>query len=77
MQSLAVINKEFSGQPSGFMLYGDVKIHQTKHMDCLRNFLDTSHNTSLFDRENYYKTKNVVDFIVEEYLRREGTYVIQ
>ncbi|XP_045762364.1 transmembrane protein 231 [Maniola jurtina] len=75
MQSLAVLTKEFSGQPSGFKYYGDLQIYQTSHLACLRNILDTSHNTSLFNHETY-NTKNIVDFILDEYLIREVTTVV-
>ncbi|CAH0725985.1 unnamed protein product, partial [Brenthis ino] len=70
MQSLAIINKEFSVPPNGLKYYGDLLIYQSTHLPCLKNILDTKYNDSLFYHINN-DNKNVVDFILEEYLRRE------
>ncbi|CAH2239918.1 transmembrane protein 231 [Pararge aegeria] len=75
MQSLAVVTKEFNGQPNAFKSYGQLQIRQMKHLSCLQNILDTSYNSSLFNHEGY-STKNIVDFILEEYLRREVTTLV-
>lgn len=76
MQSLAIINKEFSVPPNGLKYYGDLLIYQSTHLPCLKNILDVKYNDSLFNHINN-DNKNVVDFILEEYLRREGDYKIK
>ncbi|XP_052747095.1 transmembrane protein 231 [Bicyclus anynana] len=74
MQSLAVITKEFSGLPSGYKYYGNLEIYQNQQLPCLRNILDISHNSSLFYHEGD-NSKNIVDFILEEYLGRDVTTI--
>ncbi|CAH2104454.1 unnamed protein product [Euphydryas editha] len=69
MQSLAVINKEFSIQPNGLKYYGDIQMYQSIHLPCLQNTVDTKYNYTSFALKP--ENKNAIDFILEEYLSRE------
>ncbi|XP_063376436.1 transmembrane protein 231-like isoform X2 [Cydia fagiglandana] len=71
MQGLAIITKEFSLPPSGFVYYGDLTLHQASHLPCHPNTIDTMYNTSLFGYLEK-KDKDVVDAILEDYFIREA-----
>lgn len=71
METLAMINKDFVLSPSGFKYYGDLQFHQTSHLPCKQNLIDTRYNGTLF---NYTTTKNgnMVDLFLGNYFMREG-----
>ncbi|CAG4998449.1 unnamed protein product [Parnassius apollo] len=72
MQTLAVVDKEFTSPSSGLYYYGDLQFYQSSHLPCINNVIDTTYNTSLFTSPNEMQ-KDVIDFILEDYFRRKVT----
>lgn len=71
MQSLALVNKEFTTPPSGFKYFADLEFYQTAHLPCKHNLMHTKYNSSVFNYD-IKKPGNTIDYILEKYYMREG-----
>ncbi|KAF9804086.1 hypothetical protein SFRURICE_020514 [Spodoptera frugiperda] len=72
MQSLALVNKEFTTPPSGFKYFADLEFYQTAHLPCKHNLMHTKYNSSVFNYD-IKKPGNTIDYILEKYYMREVT----
>ncbi|XP_045535304.1 transmembrane protein 231-like [Papilio machaon] len=68
MQALATINRQFTIPPSRFYYIGDLEFYQKSHLPCLKNVIDTSYNTSLFNIP--YKQGDFIEYTLQKYFKR-------
>lgn len=75
MQSLLIIEREFSHTSNGFNYHGDLNFHQGSQLPCIINHLDIKYNNSILNQTKDVNI-NYIDYILDQYFMRDGKYIM-